>query len=155
MNIRLIVVGKTKESYWQEAEQEYLDRLKAFMRVEYVVVKARTSEKGQSREAVKRLEGDALLQKVSESDFMIALDEKGNMYSSTDFARILEQWKMQRDDLCFVIGGVFGLSEQVKARAQASLSISPMTLTHIMARTVLLEQIYRAMMILSQRPYHY
>jgi len=140
MKTRILCVGKIKEGFVREGVGEFLKRLRA-SRIEVVEV----SDSDVARE------GRALLERVRDGDYVVALAEAGEQLSSTAFADFI---KKSGRDLCFVIGGPDGLSKEVFARADRVLSLSEMTFTHEMARLILLEQIYRAFMINEGRSYH-
>lgn len=99
----------------------------------------------------KILEGELLLKSIPTGSFAIALDEQGKEFSSKEFSNHLEKITQP---ICFIIGGAFGLSTEVKERANMLLSLSKMTMPHIMARLMLIEQIYRAYTISKNHPYH-
>lgn len=155
MDIKIIVVGKTKTSYWHEAEHEYLKRLAPFANVDVVTLKARSTDTSQSIDAIKEQEGRDILEKVGDKDMVIALSEEGKTYTSVDFADQVTKWHELYGAITLIIGGTFGLSEDVKERSDALISLSPLTFTHEMIRPILLEQLYRAFMINANRQYHY
>ena len=99
-------------------------------------------------------EGELILEKINKTDFVILLDIKGTKFSSEKFSDYLNKLSMNHSSICFVIGGAFGLSDNVKSRSNASMSFSDMTFPHMLARIMLLEQIYRAMAIACGHPYH-
>ena len=144
MKIRLIWVGKTKERWIAEGINKYLGLLGHMAQVETVEIK---EDKGGGPRAEK--EADRLLKQAG-SGFVL-LDEHAEGMDSAGLAGFLKD----RAAVEFVIGGPFGVSDRVKEKAAFRLSLSPMTFTHEMARVVLLEQLYRAMMIMKGRSYHY
>ncbi|MFA7277591.1 MAG: 23S rRNA (pseudouridine(1915)-N(3))-methyltransferase RlmH [Candidatus Gracilibacteria bacterium] len=156
--IRIIMLGKLKESFWVEAEKEYLKRLSAFSKIEIVELREEAFSEKDSAENVKKKESEKILKLISSDDFVVALDEHGKQYSSVGFSSELMKWLEQgasRGTLTFAIGGPLGLDESVLRRANAKLSFSQMTFTHQMVRIFLLEQIYRGYMISAGRKYHY
>jgi 23S rRNA (pseudouridine1915-N3)-methyltransferase len=100
-------------------------------------------------------EGKAILKRIPGEAFVCALDREGDSLSSEEVAAFLEERRMGRTDLCFVLGGPLGLDPAILERAQRSLSFGPITLPHQLARVVLLEQLFRAHKILAGEPYHY
>ena len=111
-------------------------------------------KKGDSRKIIEQ-EGEQLLARVPQGAYTVALDEKGKLFSSEELAELLNRHMLNSTpELTFVIGGPYGLSKSVKEKADLKMSLSPMTLTHQMARLLLLEQIYRGMTILRNEPYH-
>jgi len=95
-----------------------------------------------------------ILEKISDPDFVILLDIKGSKFSSEKFADYLNKISMNNSAISFIIGGAFGVSESIKSRANASMSFSDMTFPHMLARIILLEQLYRANAISNNHPYH-
>ncbi|MDO9550552.1 MAG: 23S rRNA (pseudouridine(1915)-N(3))-methyltransferase RlmH, partial [Methanoregula sp.] len=105
--------------------------------------------------AAKEKEGERILAAIHEGSFIIALDVKGQNWSSEDLASSFHDWELSgQNQLAFVIGGDLGLSPSVIARSNLRLSLSKMTFTHPMARLLLIEQVYRAFRILRGEPYH-
>lgn len=158
MNIRILCVGKIKERYLTDAAAEYVKRLTRYAKVEIAEVRdERTKEDVSEREREQMLaaEGERLLARVGERDYVIALAIDGKMLDSEGLAEFVGG-RMNRGDsqLCFVIGGSCGLSEQVMVRADMVLSFSKMTFPHQLMRVILLEQIYRSFRILNNEPYH-
>lgn len=147
MKINLIVVGKLKEKFLVEGVAEYLKRLKKFATVEVrEIPESRTVEE----------EGLKILSLVPQNSWLCVLDVSGEALSSEDFAKKISALNLNgTSNLTFAIGGAFGLSEELKRAAAFRLSLSKMTLTHQMARLVLVEQIYRAFKINRHEPYHW
>jgi 23S rRNA (pseudouridine1915-N3)-methyltransferase len=153
MHLSIHLIGKSREAWLQSAEAEYLKRLKPMVQLEIVTHRAETSAKTLNER--RQLEGERLLGGLSDRELLIALDEKGKAFSSEELAgwigdRLLEGQSRIR----FVVGGADGLHEAVIQKADLVLSLSRMTFTHQMVRLVLVEQIYRALMIRAGRPYH-
>ncbi len=155
MRIRLIVVGKTKKDFIKVGEQFYLQRLLSFCRIEQVVVRSWSELKGQSQAKIKEKEGQEILAKMGSDDLLIVWDEQGQQLSSVELAGKIEKVFAQGREVVMVVGGAFGLSTQVKKRADHIWSLSALTFTHEMARLLVLEQLYRAMTIIKGVPYHY
>ena len=108
-----------------------------------------------TREQIREREGELILKAVRPADEVILLDERGREFRSLDFARYLEE-KLQRGrDVVFVIGGAYGFSEAVYARSDGKVSLSKMTFSHQMVRTLFAEQLYRAFTIIKGEPYHH
>lgn len=162
MQITIIQIGKTKHSFFQEAEAEYLKRLQPFAKVKNIVLKeanihGNTSELREAEIAkVKEKEAEEIIKNFLQKSLIIALDEKGKQQTSKEFAEFI---KKQRDfegaNITFIIGGPYGLHENVMKRVQLRLSFSEFTFTHEMIRTILLEQLYRAFTIIHGKTYHY
>lgn len=156
MNIDLIVIGKTDSSQIETLLNDYLKRLNFYTKVSLVVLPDLKNRKTLSPETQKKQEGEALLRRFPEGDWVVLLDEKGKQMRSVEFS----DWVQKRMNsgvkrLCFVIGGPYGFSDEVYARSNAKLSLSLMTFSHQMVRLVFLEQLYRAFTILNNEPYHH
>lgn len=155
MNIKLIVVGKTNKSYFVEAEEEYLKRLKHYIKVNYIVIPELKKTKNLSVDVIKNKEGELIKKYLNSTDSVWLMDEKGKLKTSVEFSQFIQQ-KMNQGtkDLVFIIGGAFGFSDEIYATYNSKLSLSKMTFSHQMIRTFLLEQIYRGMTIIKNQPYH-
>lgn len=148
MKFRFVWIGKTKDKNWQALQAEYLQRLSHFVRVELVEIKDGTASDG------REIESKRILEKVNQSNFVCVLDVKGRSVSSHDLAAKIENWQnLGLKEIAFVIGGVGGVTSEVVERADFSLSLSSLTLTHEAARVILAEQLYRAYTIIKGFPY--
>lgn len=148
MNIRILCVGKLKESYWSDAVAEYKKRLSAYCSLSIEEVKE------SPREDLAE-EGEALLRRIRPEDFVILLEVAGKALDSEGLAAMMGRLGLEgKSQLVFVIGGSAGLSSQVKDRGDFALSFSAMTFPHQMMRVILLEQIYRGFKILRGEKYH-
>jgi len=155
MHIKFLWVGKTKNSAAQSLISDYLERVRHLVHCE--VVETRDLSKRRSLRAAELIksEGEELARHVPESGSLVALDEKGTEFTSEGFARWLEsQQNTGVRIITFVIGGPEGLSPMLSRRARLILSMGKMTWTHEMCRVLLLEQIYRALCIMRNMPYH-
>ncbi|NJK84326.1 MAG: 23S rRNA (pseudouridine(1915)-N(3))-methyltransferase RlmH [Saprospiraceae bacterium] len=156
MKVELWVVGKTNFTYLSEGIALYEKRLKHYLQFELVVLPDVKVSKKESTIQVKTKEGKALLDKCQESDYLVLLDDKGSQFTSEAFATQLERYlQMSVKRIIFVIGGAYGFSEALYQRANAQLSLSKMTFSHQMVRLIFVEQLYRAMTILKNEPYHH
>ena len=154
MKIKIIQIGKNKDSYIDDAVNEYLKRLQNTFKIEIVTLKEVSASKTFSAIKCKNDEGIQILKNISENNFVIALDENGQMQSSEVFAGFIKsKWDMGQK-IVFIIGGPYGLSDDVKNRADKILSLSKMTFTHQMIRIFLIEQLYRASCIFLGKEYH-
>lgn len=148
MKFRFVWVGKTKDKNWLALQAEYLQRLSHFARVETVEIKD-----SQTFDA-KEDESKRILEKVNQSSFVCILDVKGRSVSSRELAAKIENWQNRGiKEIAFVIGGADGVTSAVVERADFSLSLSSLTLTHEAARVILTEQLYRAYTIIKGFPY--
>ena len=161
MKIELWVIGKTAFKYLDEGNAIYEKRLKHYVNFDLVVlpdIKNPPLSKGvrsDSTEALKTKEGELILNKLTKDDCLILLDERGKQLSSTDFSKIIEQQQMSAvKRVVFQIGGAYGFSEAVYARANREISLSNMTFSHQMIRLFFVEQLYRAFTILKGEKYH-
>lgn len=156
MKVKLIIVGKTKKSFLLEGEKEYKKRLKRYLSLEVIELPDVKNAKKRSEEEIKREEAKLILSKVSPSDYVELLDEKGKEYSSLKFSKHLERHFLHGSQpLVFVIGGPYGFHKDVYNRANSQLSLSRLTFSHQMIRLFFIEQLYRAMTILKGEPYHH
>jgi len=154
MKIRIIAVSKNKFAYIDDAQSDYLKRLKQYADVDLVVIKEEPIA-SQTTEVILKKEGERILAKLSTDYQTILLDIVGKEMSSEKFAEMVAKNRdHQGGRLQFIIGGPLGVSGAVKAAAALRLSISPMTFTHQLVRILLLEQIYRAFEILKGTGYH-
>lgn len=155
MKIKIVSVGSIKEKFLKDAISEYLKRLTRFAKIEIIEVDE-TKIQNKSEEQVKKEEGERLLKRIGQDEFVFLLDLKGELISSEVLAqKINELINKGISPLTFVIGGTLGLSEEVRKRANIKLSISKMTFTHQMCRMIILEQIYRAFKIINNEEYHH
>ncbi len=156
--ITILCVGGLKEAYWREACAEYQKRLRPFCRFTITEVpEERIPDKPSAAQikAVIDAEGERLLAKLEPSSLPVALCIEGKERSSEQLAALIEQYAVGGEgDITFLVGGSWGLSDAVKAKARLRLSMSPMTFPHQLARVMLCEQLYRAMQILSGGQYH-
>ncbi len=154
MKFRLVCVGRLSEDWLKQGAAEYLKRLQRHYSIEIVELK---EEQGQLKDVagLVRREGARILERIPADAVAIVLDEKGKQISSEGLAeRLQEEMLHAGRDWCLVIGGPYGLDPAVRSRADLLLSLSKMTLTHQMARLLLLEQLYRSGTILRNEPYH-
>lgn len=158
MQIRIIAVGKIKEKYLQDGIAEYEKRLRPYVKLLITEIpgeKRPSSASPAAEPAALEKEGQRILAAVTEGTLLIALDVRGQSWTSEDMADALRVWEISgRSHVAFVIGGDLGLSAAVLKRSDLRLSLSKMTFTHPMARLLLLEQVYRACRINSGEPYH-
>lgn len=156
MNITLLVVGKTDKDYINAAVEEYFKRIKRYMNFEFRVVKDIKNAKSVTTAVQNKLEGEKILDELLPSDYVVLLDENGKNPTSKEFATFIEKQSLSGlKNLVFVIGGPYGFSEDVYARANYKLSLSRMTFSHQLVRAIFAEQLYRALSILNNDPYHH
>lgn len=155
MIITIIAIGKMKESFHKEAIDEFLKRLKPYHQLKIKELNAELLKDPNDVQKYITIEGAKILENIPSNAYVIALDSSGKALSSEDFAQKFDQLNHEGfNHLVFIIGGAYGLADDVKKRADFILSFSKMTFTHQMIRIFLLEQIYRAIKILNGEPYH-
>ncbi|VDN47891.1 23S rRNA (pseudouridine1915-N3)-methyltransferase [Petrocella atlantisensis] len=158
MKISLISVGKIKEKYLKDAISEYTKRLSAYCSLVFIeVADEKAPETLSNKEAIqiKEKEGEKILSKIKEGQYVFALDLSGKQRTSEAFAKELDQLQIYgNSDLVFVIGGSLGLSQEVINRSNTQISFSKMTFPHQLMKVILLEQIYRGYKIIRNEPYH-
>ena len=152
MRIKIISVGKIKQSFVHEGEGEYLQRMKSFAQLRLVEVPTSTEL---PEAQMKQAECAAVLGKVDSGEYLVVLDEGGKQLTSKQFAALLQtQMNQGTSSFCFAIGGAYGWDDQVRKEADLVLSLSAMTFPYQMTRLILVEQLYRAMTLLKGIPYH-
>lgn len=154
MSLKIIQFGKNKDTWLNEAIAEYQKRLQSFCRLEIIELQDESLKHNANPLQVMEKEAKNCLQRLCPEDYVVVLDERGNQKTSVEFSAFLTNILDIRS-VVFIIGGVFGTSEALRTRADLTLSLSAMTFTHRFARLILIEQIYRAMMIKANRSYHY
>ena len=155
MKIEFWVIGKTSFAYLSEGMQLYEKRIKRYLPFETVIIPDVKNAKNLSSKELKKKEGQAVLKKLDKGDFLILLDEKGKAYTSVKFSKWLEQkLQLSNKKIIFMVGGAFGFSEEIYERANGKVTLSEMTFSHQMIRLFFLEQIYRALTIMKNEPYH-
>ena len=155
MKLTIVAVGKLKERFWTDACAEYLKRLSGYAKVTVRELADVDPARAGGVSAARAKEGAAILAAIPESSHVILMAIEGKQRSSEQLSARLDALCLQgASDICFVIGGSDGVDEAVYARANETLSFGPITLPHNLARVVLLEQLYRAIKISRNEPYH-
>lgn len=149
--IKIIVVGQIKENYLKEAIEDYKKRINKYTNIEIIELK----DEGlvEPTKAVK-LEGEKIKKYLNDKDYLITLEIEGKELSSTEFAKKIDSILIENSNITFVIGGSYGISEEITNIAKLHLSFSKMTFPHQLFRVLLLEQIYRAYKINNNESYH-
>ncbi|TAE89744.1 MAG: 23S rRNA (pseudouridine(1915)-N(3))-methyltransferase RlmH [Bacteroidetes bacterium] len=155
MRITLLQLGKTHFKFVDQGFEEFAKRLKHYCKFEHLLFELPTKLKTTSITQIKKNEGELILKKLSPTDFVILLDEHGREMNSIGFADYLSKLQLHHAHVVFVIGGAYGFSEEVYARAQSKLSLSQMTFSHQLIRLIFIEQLYRAYTIIKGEPYHH
>jgi 23S rRNA (pseudouridine1915-N3)-methyltransferase len=156
MNIKLIAIGKTDDKNLQSLINDYQKRLSFYIKFDLEVIPDLKNSKNLSESQQKEKEGELILSKLSATDQLLLLDENGKSFSSIDFSEELQK-KMNSGikTVVFVIGGPYGFSEMVYAKASGKIALSQMTFSHQMVRLFFIEQLYRGFTILRNEPYHH
>lgn len=157
LSVKILCVGKLKERYLREAAEEYAKRMKPFCRLSVTELPEERLGDNPSPAEIQRAvtaESERIASKIDRGDYVIAMCVEGVNISSEEFSRRLEQISMQSSTVDLVIGGSWGLSEALKARADFRLSMGKMTFPHQLCRVILLEQLYRAFQIAKGTKYH-
>lgn len=156
MKITLLTMGKTDVAWVREGLMLYVSRLRHYIPFSLTELPELRNVSSLSREQIKAKEGELLLSRIRPSDELILLDEHGRSFRSVEFAGFLQGRMLGGGrDLVFAVGGAYGFSDRVYDRADGRISLSPMTFSHQMVRTVFAEQLYRAMTIIRGEPYHH
>ncbi|MCR4859260.1 MAG: 23S rRNA (pseudouridine(1915)-N(3))-methyltransferase RlmH [Bacteroidales bacterium] len=156
MHLTLLTVGKTDIPWVREGLEMYVSRLGHYVPFSLKEIPELKGVSSLSREQIKEREGELVLRQLAPSDEVILLDERGREYRSLEFADWLgRRLASSGRNLVFVIGGAYGFSDAVYARADGKLSLSKMTFSHQLVRTIFAEQLYRAFTILRGEPYHH
>ena len=156
MNIKILTIGKTDNKALQSLIDDYTKRLSFYIKFDLEIIPDIKNVKNLSESQQKEKEGELILAKLTSTDQLILLDEKGTTFSSVDFSDYLQK-KMNSGakNLVFVIGGPYGFSDEVYQKAQGKISLSLMTFSHQMVRLFFIEQLYRGFTILRNEPYHH
>ena len=151
----LLTVGKTDVSWVREGLQLYVGRLQHYVKFDLREIPELKGTSALSEEQIRQKEGAMILKEAGNAE-IILLDERGNQYRSLGFASWLQD-RLNRGgrDICFVIGGAYGFSREVYEKASGKVSLSKMTFSHQMVRTIFAEQLYRAFTIIKGEPYHH
>lgn len=153
MEIKLIVVGKTKRTELSKLIDEYIKRISFYCRFKIIEVNSVKSKKI-SEEEIKKVEGDNILKNLNKNDTLILLDERGKSYGSRKFSEFISSKTQTNKNLTFVIGGAFGFSNSIYEKSNDLVSFSSMTFSHQIIRLFFTEQLYRAFTIINNHPYH-
>jgi 23S rRNA (pseudouridine1915-N3)-methyltransferase len=156
MKVEFWCIGKTDETYLLEGINKYSKRLTNYLSFEYKEFSFARSKKAATPIQHKEAEKEELLKILKPTDFLVLLDERGKTFTSVTFADFLQKkFNEVSGNMIFLIGGAYGFHDEIYKRANAQIALSAMTFTHQMVRLIFLEQLYRAMTILRNEPYHH
>lgn len=144
--IKIITVGKIKSKELNSMINYYSKQIPR--KIEFIEIKDEPNIQGINKE------GESILKKIKHDDFVITLEINGKSLSSEQFSEQINLWELSNNDIIFIIGGSYGISEKVKNRSNYQLSFSQMTFPHQLMKLILIEQIYRAYAIMNNHPYH-
>ncbi len=159
MNLRILAVGKLRESYWHDGVADYIRRLRPYARIDIIEIpEARIPENAShaDEESAMARESEIILARLKKHEGpVIALDRQGKSLDSMELAEWIKKQMLDgKSEIAWIIGGPLGLAPQVVVRANLVLSFSKLTFPHQMVRLMLVEQIYRSFRILHHEPYH-
>ena len=156
MKITLLTVGKTDIPWVRDGLEMYISRLEHYVRFSLLEIPELKNVSALSKDSIKQREGELIIKNIKPADSVILLDEHGREYRSIEFAdRLSDMLTRGGRDIVFVIGGAYGFSDEVYARADGKISLSKMTFSHQIVRTIFAEQLYRAFTIMRGEPYHH
>jgi 23S rRNA (pseudouridine1915-N3)-methyltransferase len=156
MKFKLLAIGKTDKKELQTLSEDYIYRINRYIPFQLEIIPDIKNAKNLSEKEQKKQEGIKILEKCPTNCVLVLLDEKGNTFHSVEFASYIQQ-KLNSGvkEVVFVIGGPYGFSEEVYARANDKIALSKLTFSHQMVRLFFAEQVYRAFTILNNEPYHH
>ena len=148
--IKIICVGKVKEAYYRDAIEEYLKRLSKYTKVEIIEV----NDLNYDKEKTIREESKLIIDKLNNNDYKILMDIQGEILDSVSLSKKINDVMINNSNITFIIGGSYGVSDELKRMVDYRLSFSILTFPHQLFRVVLLEQIYRSFKIINNEEYH-
>ena len=149
--IKIICIGRLKEKYLTDAQEEYLKRLKKYTNIE--LIELNDSNIDDEKLALEK-EKDQILKYIKPKEYLITLEIEGQQLSSLELAEKIDKTLITNSDITFIIGGSYGIHQQIKEKSNFKLSFSKMTFPHQLFRILLLEQIFRSYKILNNEKYH-
>lgn len=156
MKATLLVVGKTVDPHFIASINEYVQRTRHYLSFDLEVIPELKNTKNLNSAQQKAKEGELILKALQPGDYVVLLDEHGKEFRSVEFAQWIQKKMVSvAKRLIFIVGGPYGFSEEIYQVAQEKISLSKMTFSHQMIRLIFVEQIYRAMTILNNEPYHH
>ena len=153
MRINLITIGKKMPNWINLGIEHYQKQLPSYYNFKITSLDSQ-SRKSSSAENSKNLESKLLLESASESTLLIAFDELGKQQTSKQISKSIENWQLEGESVALIIGGADGLSSEIKQKCHQLWGLSNLTMTHSMARLIVVEQIYRGYSLLNNHPYH-
>jgi len=155
MAITLLMIGETSDAFVKQGTEVYIDRLEHFIPFKKIVIPDVRDRKNLTPNVIKQKEATLLLNHIPKSALCFLLDEKGKEYTSMEFADFIQkQFNAGSKEIVFIIGGAYGVTDDIRKSCNQIISLSRMTYTHQFIRLMITEQLYRAMTILNNIPYH-
>lgn len=155
MKVKFVQLYRTEDSWLKTGINLYSERLNRYISFENKELDV-PSAKGKSKEQAQLAEAEKVMGQIKPTDYVVLLDEKGKSFNSEEFASWMnKKFTNISGDLIFVVGGAYGFHETLRQRSKESIALSSMTFTHQMVRVIFVEQLYRAMTILKNEPYHH
>lgn len=154
MHFHLLAVGERMPKWVQEAWHDYAKRFPSDARLQLIEIPSFKQAKNTSVERKLNDEGMRLLQAIPKQSHIIALDVKGESWDTPTLAKHIQRWQQLSSHISFLVGGADGLSQECLTRANQRWSLSPLTFPHPLARIIVAEQLYRALSIIQNHPYH-
>lgn len=156
MKITFLVIGKTEDSYLKEGIEKYTKRLKHYIKFEMIEIPELKNTKNLTEDQQKAKEAELISKNISNTDYLVLLDDKGQEYTSVQFSGFISKKMLSSiQNLVFIVGGPYGFDPGIQTLANEKLSLSKMTFSHQMVRLFFVEQLYRAFSILKGEPYHH
>lgn len=149
--IKIICVGKIKEKFYKDAILEYQKRLSKYTKLEIIEC---PDYDNLPIETIKKYEMEQILKKISDKDYIITMQIEGKCIDSVEFSKLIDETLIKNSNISFIIGGSYGLHDDIKKMSNYSLSFSKMTFPHQLFRVILLEQLYRSFKIIKNESYH-
>lgn len=156
MKLQLWSIGKPHDAFLKNSIEDFIKRINNYYKAEWIIIPTAKNAAALSESELKKQEGKIILDKLTKEDFLLLLDETGKQFNSEELANFIEQ-KIASGNrtLIFLIGGAFGVSNEVKQRANFTWSLSKLVFPHMLVRLILAEQLYRACTILHHEKYHH
>ncbi len=156
MKILLLTIGNTDNKYIKEGIDDYIKRLSFYIPFETRVIPDLKNRNALSVDLQKEKEGQLIMNQVQTGDYLILLDERGTEFTSVEFSKWIEKRMIAGiRQIVFIIGGPYGFSKLIYQRSDFKISLSQLTFSHQMVRLIFVEQVYRAMTIIKNEPYHH
>ena len=149
--IKIICIGKIKEKFYKEAIEEYLKRLSKYTKIEIIELPDINSD---NKEIILTKEKELILEKIKEKEYLITLEIEGTQLDSIELSKKIDELQTSNSNITFIIGGSYGLHQEIKNRSNYKLSFSKLTFPHQLFRVILLEQMYRCFRIINNEAYH-